>query len=124
MQKVTKRIIELGDKKEFMTKEDLPYIIADVLRSSAVVQNIKILNFSLNSTKDLKPLAGLSVEIDKKVYKESSTGDGQYDAFMKALWKIYEKLGKDHPVLTDYIVRIPPGGKNRCFGGSFDHLAI
>ena len=38
-------------------------------------------------------------------------GDGQYDAFMKALWIIYEKLGKKHPVLTDYQVTIPPGGK-------------
>ena len=30
---------------------------------------------------------------------------------MKALWKIYERLGKSHPVLTDYQVTIPPGGK-------------
>ena len=32
MRKVTERIIELGDKKEAVTKEDLPYIITDVLR--------------------------------------------------------------------------------------------
>ena len=38
-------------------------------------------------------------------------GDGQYDAFSKALWKIYNRLGKKHPVLTDYWVSIPPGGK-------------
>jgi D-citramalate synthase len=30
---------------------------------------------------------------------------------MKALWKIYGKLKKKHPVLTDYVVTIPPGGK-------------
>jgi D-citramalate synthase len=30
---------------------------------------------------------------------------------MKALWKIYDKLKKKHPVLTDYVVSIPPGGK-------------
>jgi len=30
---------------------------------------------------------------------------------MKALWKIYDKLHKKHPVLTDYFVSIPPGGK-------------
>ncbi|MBT8043338.1 MAG: 2-isopropylmalate synthase, partial [Verrucomicrobiae bacterium] len=31
MKRVTNRIIELGDKKERVTKEDLPFIIADVL---------------------------------------------------------------------------------------------
>ena len=32
-------------------------------------------------------------------------------AFMNALWSIYEKLGKTHPVLADYQVSIPPGGR-------------
>ena len=31
LKKVTERIINLGDKKEKVTKEDLPYIISDVL---------------------------------------------------------------------------------------------
>jgi len=30
---------------------------------------------------------------------------------MKALRVIYDKLGKPYPVLTDYQVSIPPGGK-------------
>ena len=30
---------------------------------------------------------------------------------MKALWKIYDSLGKAHPRLTDYVVKIPPGGR-------------
>jgi D-citramalate synthase len=30
---------------------------------------------------------------------------------MKALWKIYDRLGRQHPRLTDYVVKIPPGGK-------------
>ena len=32
MRKVTERVVELSDKKELVTAEDLPYIIADVLR--------------------------------------------------------------------------------------------
>ena len=32
MRKVTERIIELGDKKELVTQEDLPYIVSDVLK--------------------------------------------------------------------------------------------
>jgi len=30
---------------------------------------------------------------------------------MKAVRKIYDQLGKELPVLTDYEVSIPPGGK-------------
>ena len=33
MKMVTQEMIELGDKKETVTKEDLPYIISDVLKS-------------------------------------------------------------------------------------------
>ncbi|MDO9136228.1 MAG: 2-isopropylmalate synthase, partial [Lutibacter sp.] len=34
LKKVTQRIIELGDQKELVSKEDLPYIISDVLNSN------------------------------------------------------------------------------------------
>ncbi len=111
MQMVTDRVIELGDRKETVTKEDLPYIISDVLRSGRVEEKIRIRNFSLSVAKGLRSVATLSIEIDCEVYEETSSGDGQYDAFMKALWKIYNKLKKKHPVLTDYVVTIPPGGK-------------
>ena len=36
MRKVTERVVELSDKKEQVTAEDLPYIIADVLRYDPV----------------------------------------------------------------------------------------
>jgi D-citramalate synthase len=111
MKLVNKRVIELGDKKEIITKEDLPYIISDVLRSKRVAENIRIKNFQLSVARGLRSVATVAVEIDCKVHEETSSGDGQYDAFMKALWKIYDRLGKKHPVLTDYVVTIPPGGK-------------
>jgi D-citramalate synthase len=112
MKMVTDRVIELGDKKETVSKEDLPYIISDVLKSEKVIQTIKIKNYSLSVAKGLRSMATLSIEIDCKIYEETASGDGQYDAFMKALWKIYDKLEKKHPVLTDYVVSIPPGGKS------------
>lgn len=111
MKLVTQRVIELGDKKETVTKEDLPYIISDVLKSARVEKKIKIRNYSLSVAAGLRSMATLSIEINSKIYEETASGDGQYDAFMKALWRIYEKLGRDHPVLKDYIVTIPPGGK-------------
>lgn len=112
MKLVTQRVIELGDKKENVTTEDLPYIIADVLKGGAISQEkIKIVNYSLQLARGLRPVATLRIAIDGKEYEETSAGDGQYDAFMKALWKIYDRLGKAHPRLADYKVSIPPGGK-------------
>ena len=110
---VTQRVVELGDKKEAMTAEDLPFIIADVLKSAhnAAQDNIHIVNYSLQLARGMRPVAVVKVSIHGTEYEASSSGDGQYDAFMKALWKIYEKLGKTHPVLAYYQVTIPPGGK-------------
>lgn len=109
--KVTQRVIELGDKKENVTTEDLPYIIADVLGSEQINYKIFIKNYSLSLSSGLKPSANIQVEIDGNLYQETSSGDGQYDAFMKALRNIYDKLGKHYPGLIDYQVSIPPGGK-------------
>ncbi|MEQ9422851.1 MAG: alpha-isopropylmalate synthase regulatory domain-containing protein [Cyclobacteriaceae bacterium] len=111
LKKVTERIIELGDKKETVTKEDLPYIIADVLKSEKIETKIKIRNYSLSVAQGLRSVATLSIEIDGKSHESTASGDGQYDAFMNALKKTYADLGKSCPSLIDYSVQIPPGGK-------------
>jgi len=111
MKKVTKRVIELGDMKENVTMEDLPYIISDVLQSEKIEDHIKLRNFSLTHSTGLKPVAALSIEINKKVFEKSASGDGQYDAFMNAMLKIFNSIDRELPKLTDYIVTIPPGGK-------------
>jgi len=111
MQRVTRRVIELGDRKETVTVEDLPYIISDVLQSEGIEQNIKVHNYSLNVAHGLKSMATLSLEVDGTCYEQTASGDGQYDAFMKALEKIYKSLNKKLPKLADYTVTIPPGGR-------------
>ena len=111
LNKVTQRVIELGDKKENVTSEDLPFIISDVLGTDNINYKIFIKNYSLSLSYGLKPFASVKIEIDGEMYEETSSGDGQYDAFMKALIKIYTKLNKEYPVLTDYQVSIPPGGR-------------
>lgn len=66
----------------------------------------------VSSAYGLKPLASLKVEINGKQYEMNSSGDGQYDAFVKALRKIYkEYLNKTFPILANYAVSIPPGGR-------------
>lgn len=109
---VTKRVVELGDKKEALAAEDLPFIVADVLKSGHIAQdNIHIINYSMQLTRGMRPVALVKLDIHGKEYEASAAGDGQYNAFMNALWSIYDKLGKTHPLLTDYQVSIPPGGK-------------
>lgn len=60
----------------------------------------------------LKPIASIKVLIEGKEYEADATGDGQYDAFVKALRKIYkDTLGRTFPILDNYAVSIPPGGR-------------
>lgn len=116
MGKVTQRIIELGDKKELVTQDDLPYIISDVLHRNSGEERVQVLNYSLSVAQGLKPVATVKIRFDEQIYERSSSGDGQYDAFMKALRGIYEEeLGRNLPQLTNYMVSIPPGGRTDAF---------
>src|SRR5574344_3016292 len=114
--KVTRRIIELGDKKEIVTQEDLPFIVSDVLKHTAPDDKVKLLSYMVTTAYGLKPLASIKIEIDGVEYEENSTGDGQYDAFVRALRKIYKGiLDRKFPMLTNYVVSIPPGGRTDAF---------
>jgi len=116
IRKITDRIIELGDKKEIVTQEDLPYIISDVLKQDVQENKVRILNYSLMLAQGLKPVASIKIEINGQQYESSSNGDGQYDAFVKAVRRIYvEQLNRRFPMLTNYIVSIPPGGRTDAF---------
>ena len=112
LKKVTQRIIELGDRKEMVTQADLPYIISDVLDSNSIEAKVQIKNYVLTHSKNLKPSVTLEISIDGESFEEHAQGDGQYDAFVNALKKIYKQKKIELPLLTDYTVRIPPGGKS------------
>lgn len=111
LKKVTQRIIELGDKKEMVTQSDLPYILSDVLDSSAIEEKVQLENYVLTHSKNLRPSATIEVNISGEIFEDHAQGDGQYDAFMNALRNIYKNKKMELAVLTDYTVRIPPGGK-------------
>lgn len=116
MRKVTERIIQLGDRKELVTQEDLPYIISDVLKHDGTNNKVRLLSYFVTLAQGLKPMATLNIEINGKTYQESSSGDGQYDAFVRALRKIYKSvLKRSFPMLVNYAVSIPPGGRTDAF---------
>jgi len=112
LKKVTQRIIELGDRKEVVTPADLPYIISDVLDSNTIEDKVRIENYVLTHSKNLNPSVTLKIAVNGEVFEEHSQGDGQYDAFMNALKKVYKQKKIELPALSDYAVRIPPGGKS------------
>lgn len=114
--RVTERIIELGDKKEQVTQDDLPFIVSDVLKHDTPEEHVKLLSYLVTTAYGLKPLASLRLEINGQTYEESAYGDGQFDAFVRAIRHIYKnKLERRFPWLTNYTVTIPPGGRTDAF---------
>jgi D-citramalate synthase len=111
LKRVTDKVIELADKKESVTSEDLPYILSDVLKSESIFEKITLRNYAISHALGLRPMATVCIELNGELYEEAGSGDGQYDAFMNALHKIYHKLHKQLPTLVNYTVTIPPGGK-------------
>ncbi len=111
LKKVTARIIELGDKKETVSQSDLPYILSDVLDGGTFEETVYIENYVLSNSKGLRPSATVRINIKGETFEAHAQGDGQYDAFMNTLKKIYKKKSIELPALTDYVVHIPPGGQ-------------
>ncbi len=109
--KVLAEVIKLGDKKEKITTEDLPFIIADILKTSAKDKLVDIIDYKVTSQKSGSPLAKITVKYKNEILENEAKGDGGYDAFMKALRSALDTKGIELPSLIDYEVRIPPGGK-------------
>ncbi|MBW6462039.1 MAG: 2-isopropylmalate synthase [DPANN group archaeon] len=107
---VFKKVIELGDKKRRITTSDLPFIIAAVLETENS-QKIKITELDISISFNKKQEASFTITYNDKTLKTSAVGNGGYDAFMNALKKVAKELNLKLPILVDYEVTIPPGGK-------------
>jgi D-citramalate synthase len=107
---VLARITELGDKKHTVSVEDLPYIIADVLKSPGK-QPVRVGAWEVHVGTDQRPEATVELRYRGRRARGEATGDGGYDAFMNALKKAARTLKLEVPRLVDFRVRIPPGGR-------------
>lgn len=108
--KVLERVVALGDSKHVITSEDLPFIIADVMESKEY-QHIELQNCLINTGLDVESTASLLVTIDGDEYQSSGAGNGGFDAFMDAIEKVLSEKSFVMPLLADYEVHIPRGGK-------------
>jgi D-citramalate synthase len=112
-QVLLQKIIELGDKKEVITVEDLPYLILDVFEMPEG-RPFKLLYCSINSTYQLKPVAAIKCAYHDRIVEAYSHGNGGYDAFMNALQEVLFEFNIPIPQLLDYSVSIPPGGQTNA----------
>ena len=111
--KVLARIVKLGDSKQTITTDDLPFIIADVLESKNY-QHIKLLNCSITSGLDLEATASIRVNVKEEVHIASGSGNGGFDAFIDAINKVMKLHDYTLPDLVDFEVRIPKGGHSNA----------
>jgi len=107
---VLERIVDLGDRKHIVTPDDLPYLIADVLKTPDD-QFVKVDDYRVDVASGEAPTAHVALAFRGVVEKAQASGDGGYDAFMNALKKAAKALDIQVPILADYRVRIPPGGR-------------
>lgn len=108
--KVLQRVVELGDSKKTITTDDLPFIIAEVLESNDY-NHVQLLACNLNSAMDLPSTASIRVRVGEDIHYAAGSGNGSFDAFVKALAKVMRRHGITLPALLDYEVRIPKGGR-------------
>ncbi|NQT24015.1 2-isopropylmalate synthase [candidate division KSB1 bacterium] len=113
---VLARVIELGDHKKAITEADLPYIISDMLETPQEKMFV-VVSAIMVTSKGLKPVANVKIRYmenssaEPRELEEIAGGDGGYDAFMNAIKAIAKKTHIKLPLLDDYAVSIPPGGK-------------
>lgn len=111
--KLLQRIVRLGDQKATISADDLPFIIADLLERNEY-NYVELLNCSINSGLDLESTVSIRVRVNQKIYKTSGSGNGGFDAFIRAMKKVLDKSKFTFPELIDYQLRIPPGGKTNA----------
>ena len=113
-QKVLARVIELGDSKQTISPNDLPFIISDVL-SSSDSQRISLLDCQTTSQMHGNSTAQLTLLVDGQQITENGVGNGAYDAFTDALDKILAAHTQiQRPKLKDYQIHIPKGGRTNA----------
>ena len=108
--KILNRIIELGNQKKIISKEDLPFIISDVL-NLPTNKKVDIKDVIISTGKRISPICSMVIEYEQEEFKVTGSGSGGYDAFMNGLSIWIKSKNIILPKLINYEVRIPPGGQ-------------
>ncbi len=107
--KILEKVVELGDKKQFVSKDDLLFILNE-MQSNNSAKKFEVMDYKIISSKNTKPSAKIKVMFNGKKFSSAAFGGGGFDAFVSALKKVFKKNKLSFPQLIDYEIRIPVGG--------------
>ncbi|RME84542.1 MAG: 2-isopropylmalate synthase, partial [Zetaproteobacteria bacterium] len=92
LNEVFERFKRLADKKKEIFDEDLLTLLAE--DRAAARERIKLVSLHVASGTQDTPVAAVELEIDGKIYKATSEGDGPVDATFRAINSLVEPHGK------------------------------
>jgi D-citramalate synthase len=98
------KVKELGDQKVTVTQADIILLLHDIF--STKENGVKLLDYQFTLKKGSPPAVTLQLSSNGRTLTARGEGDGQYDAFIKALRSVYSDL----PELVDYRIGISRKG--------------
>ncbi|MCG8557355.1 MAG: 2-isopropylmalate synthase [Proteobacteria bacterium] len=107
--RLLQRIVELGDRKKPVHREDLPFLVSDLLEQPNRPW-VYLADYEVRVGKSYDARARVEVVIGDQRLQAEHSGNGGYDALMRAVESAASQVGLELPKLEDFRVRIPPGG--------------
>jgi (R)-citramalate synthase len=98
------KVKELGDQKVTVTQADFILLLNEIF--NAKDNGVRLLDYQFTLRKTAAPTAAIEIGRNDKTYAALAEGDGQFDAFINALRKIFSDL----PELVDYRIGISRKG--------------
>jgi D-citramalate synthase len=99
------KVKELGDQKVTVTQADIILLLHDIL--SAKENGLKLVNYEFTHKRGVMPAVSIELMRNEQRLTAQAEGDGQFDAFMNALRKVYRE---EMPELADYRIGISRKG--------------
>lgn len=106
LEKAFERFKDLAEKKGAINDQDIKAIVENELRE--VSEHFLLKFYQVQSGSNIQATSTVGIEIDGKVHKGSSTGDGPVDASFKAI----DKITKINAKLVEYSIEAVSGGKD------------
>jgi D-citramalate synthase len=98
------KIKELGDDKVKVTQADIILLLHEIFGEKE--NSVKLVNYEFSLKKGAPPKVSLELTCNDRQLTAQSEGDGQFDAFIRALRTVWENM----PELMDYRIGISRNG--------------
>jgi 2-isopropylmalate synthase len=106
LEKAFERFKSLAEKKGAINDQDIKAIVENELRE--VSEHFSLKYYKVQSGSNIQATSTVGIEIEGRVHKGSSTGDGPVDASFKAI----DKITKINAKLVEYNIEAISGGKD------------